>query len=610
MARRFLTEAERIARGLPDAETARRTLAAAEQQGVPAPIEDDEGFTARDWARLALEVGLGVGAVGATVATGGTAGPLVAGTVGRAALTRGIAAFGGEAAGSLLAETFDPSQEPIQRAKKTGITGAVGESIVGPAASRLFGGGRKELLEEGAEEFVEEALDVGLIPSIGRATKNRFLDIIEAIGESSFIGGGRLAKQVEKVDEFFQGSIRTFVDTFRSGASKEATEDLVSEAIEGSGDAFSKAGSSLYKVMDDAIASSSQVRTAAGRIAFKSGVDLSPLLKRIEEAKGRGLDPSAVNRISRLINNRVRDFGVDNVIPFKLAHEIRSEFLGIGRQSQALIAAKAPALGKEFSGIVDDAMEAAAKKAGGEVEVMWRNADNFWRKGKEVFNSGIIKALTRREPQSVFNAIRRAEPRDIRRVRKAINDEDLWQSVKGEFLIDLLTKSENAAEELVATGLLRRLRNIGGDRLKEIMSVPEMDRLKQLGNSLRIAQGGIGEGIPGRIFIQLRQAGALGQAGGMLLGTAGRLSGTETAMILLGPAAAARVFTSPAFVKWATLGAKFKPGTKQAINAVSQMMAVAIAEGGKTLGRDQVPQPSIGPRAPLPATLSGPRLEQ
>jgi hypothetical protein len=568
---------------------------ASERVSTDVPVGEVSGspITAEEVARLGLELAGGVGAVALTK---GRAAPAVAAriapAVGRFApnVARGLAAFGGGAAGSLASETFDPSEEPFKRAAIAGAAEATGEAMLGPAISRVFGGGTSKSLVPGGAEFVEDALAAGLIPSPGRASTNRAIDITEAIGESSFFGGSTLLKASQKVTDLFDNVVKEFVDTFRRGASKEAIEDLTSEAIENSSHAFREAGTTLYNEMDRLIS-----ETAA--------VDFAPLIKRIEEAKGRGLDPSAANRISRLIKNRVAEFGTGNLMPFAQAHQIRSELLGIGRQSQALIAAKAPALGKELSGVIDDAMETAAKKAGGGIETAWRNADKFWREGKEVFNSNIIKALTRREPQSVFAALRRADPRTIRKVRNTLKNEDLWKDIQGQFLLDMMQKSETKLAEVSGEKFLRSLKNFGDDALREIFSRDEITGLRRVLRNLDIAQGKIGEGIPGRIFIQLAQAGAAGKGLGIMFGLSSSTGGQAAAGILAGPAVAAKLFTNKKFIKWATLGVSLKPGTKQAINAFSQMMALAIAEGAQITGGDQL-KPAR--RRQFSATLGGP----
>jgi len=620
-----ITEDEWRDAGLPEMD-----LTTGPETGVGVPQEaldmQREGFTKEDWARLGIEGGLGILAV---AASRGTVSPAIASRIPQAipilskaapAISRMIPAAVGEATGSLVSETFDPSESPVARAAKTGAVAAVGEGVIGPAIGKLAeGAGHLGRLVEGGKEYVQEALGAGLSPSVGRASKNRLFDIVEAIGESSFLGGGKIAKNVDNVKDFYEGLIKSFVDTFRGAASKEAIEDLARESIEKSADAWKATGKSLYNEMDEAVATlpSRKVKKVVGKEIQtvgeipRGGVDIEPLLKRIEEAKKRGLDPSAANRISRLVKNRVAEFGFENKIPFALAHEIRSEFLGIGRQSQALISTKAPALGKELAGVLDDAMEKAAKEAGGDIYDLWRKADAFWKEGADVYNSSIIKALTKREPQSVFRALQSADPRVIRRVRKTINDEKLWENIQGEFLFDLLEKSAGETEELVAKKLANRLRSIKDPVMNEMFSPEQIQRLRTLVRSNIIAQGDIGQGIPGRIFIQLKQAGAWGQAGALVIGHSAGMSKMGIAAIIVGPDLAARLFQNKAFIKWATLGGKFKPGTKQAINAVSQMFAIAIAEGAGTLDASEYDWRSTQrPKSLRPATFYGPTVSE
>ena len=608
--RRKLSEAERIEAGLPSPDEAREILSRAEAGGVPEQDEEDDGYSAADWARLAVEVGSGAAAVAGAFGPGGlpvAAGGLALRTAGRMALSKGITAGAGAFAGSLASEAFDPSENPIERAKGTAVVDAFGEGVIGPAVNRAIQGG--STLVKGGREYIEDAFAGGQIPSVGRAVKNRAIDIIEGISEKSFFGGGSLAEAGENTIKFFDDAANAFADLFTSGASKEGVEDLVSLTISNGGDAFRKAGGAHYAAMDNLIEESGS----------GAKVNLGEVLERAAKIADEGL-PGAGDRLLKGLRKRIReaysvDTGVldqhgkpiimeipeDLNVTFELASQLRSDLLGIGRQSQDLIGDKASAMGKRLAPLLDRAMQKAAKGAGPEVTAAWRGANKFWKDGVEKFNTQLIKRIAKKKTQSVFAAIKGANPRVIRQVKNAIDDDKVWSDVQGHFLLDLFNDFTNP-EDVVLNGKalankIRKLERDGG--FTAIMGEAGAAGIKRLSNALKISQGPIGKNLPGPMMIQLMQAGAALSAFTFNFDKYG-------VAILAVPSVAAKLFKNPRFIKWAALGITTKPGTKAFVNAMGQMVSIAAAEGAEITGSGK-DKPLRRPRStPFSATVRGP----
>jgi hypothetical protein len=109
-----------------------------------------------------------------------------------------------------------------------------------------------------------------------------------------------------------------------------------------------------------------------------------------------------------------------------------------------------------------------------------------------------------------------------------------------------------------------------------MFSSSQIKELKKLENALLFSQGRLKKkgALPGAIFIQMKQSGALMQLFGAGLATGGGMSGVG-ASILIAPAAMAKAFTNPKIVKALTLGYKYneKPtiAARYFLQAVTQM---------------------------------------
>jgi hypothetical protein len=398
--------------------------------------------------------------------------------------------------------------------------------------------------------------------------------------------------------DFQRAVINRFAREYAGKSSREGVEDLVGETLAGRGDAFREVGRRIYAGVD--------------LLRSDVTVDLAPLLKEAQKLAKRGLGDPQMNRIVKAIEAKIKAAG--GAVSFAEAAAIRSDLLGIGRGGQELIAGKAVGAGKRLSKLLDSEMENAAKGLSGEALETWRAANKFWKDGIEVFNSRLVRNLTKTDPQSVYSAaIKNKSPREIRRVRELIlnpskfglkdtqGDPQLWKEVQGQWLLDAIDRASPAKEgaEVAGKKLGGVIKQFGDDSLRELFPDPKARAtLKRAARSLEIYEGGIGEGIPGRIFIQLQQAAKFTELGGAALGFGNIVSPTESVIIMLAPAHIAWLFTTERFVRWATIGRTVKPGTAQAARVMSQMTAMAIAEGGRVLqGEDADEQLRAGSRS-------------
>jgi hypothetical protein len=513
--------------------------------------------------RMALEIGLGVGA---SYLTGGAAAPLAAGRI--AALgTRMLATGAGEATGSLLSETFDPSEKPIQRAGVAFGTGVAGEGF-GSTAARLWRGGTA--LEAGGREAIEQIERQGGSLAPGLVSTSRAVDIPQNIAESSLFGGGILQRMKERGVDLATEAVDEFVKKFRSLSRKEEMEDLVRETLIERSDAFRATGKALYRDLDKAIAETSK----------PVHVDLSKFVSDLEQ-QAQEFGNQGARRVLTEWRRFAKANGIEDpsTVSFADAQDIRSALLGIGRQGQDLIASGAQITGKRLSPVVDRAMARAAEAAGPEILPLFRRANAFWKQGAKRYNSRLMKSLTKEDPRAVFSAVGK-NPKAIRELRNTINDPDTWREVQGQFLVDLADRSSNEAGVLSGKRLLANLKRFGEEGTREMFPQSEIDRLRGLSRTLQLAEGETGRRLPGGIFIQLQQAGAVTALGGFLIGAPSAVVGPAAA-IVIAPAVMAKILSSPAVSHYLTVGLRSKPGSQQAIRAFGQIVAWMSREGIK-----------------------------
>lgn len=601
--------------------------------------------------RLATEMGAGVAAAALTE---GASVPVTVGRIGRL-IQAGIRASkvgGAEAAASLASEAVNPSEEPLKRAAVTGTVGAVTEGLSGPAlklAGKVIKGGTR--LVEGGEEAIRRTLKAGGLPTPGPFTTNRALDIIENVSRSSFLGGGSLSRQIEGNVGVVTKAAQDFAEAFGTGASREAIEDLTKQTLRNAGDAFRAEARRIYASVD--------LLNGNAKV-----VDMSSILKEAEDLAKRGLKDPKLQKVVKELRSRIkpaefvesgvidakgkaimREIPAETKITFADAADLRSDLLRIGRQGEELVAEKAQGAGKRLGSLLDQEMNKAAKSISKEALDEWRAAGKFWKSGKETFNSALIKNLTKSNPQSVFKAaVKNQSPREIRRVRNIIEAEekriqtqasaikdpvkrqafldenlpqaDLWGEIQGEWLRDLFDRSSMVTEggQLSGSKILGNLKRMGDAALREMFSAEQIASLRGWARTLEINQGGVGKEIPGRVWIQLTQAGALGA---VLLGI-GRPN-VGTVGILAGPAVAARLLRNKTFVEWATIGTKASISNNQRAmtRAVAQMVAIAVREGANlvdynAITREPGKYAKAGMRTPVTsfATFGGPRSSQ
>lgn len=524
--------------------------------------------TVGQYAQSALEeLSVPVGAL-----LGGAAGAAMGGVpaVGGAALGGAMGSQLPEFTRPFLAPGTGTPRTPLE-ALKAGGMGAVqggtmelGGQLVGRGLQTLaapFARPAGRMAE--ARQLAQEA-----VPSLqftaAQATENRAIDILENVAEASLIGGGSLAKFKGKQQEVIAQAATGLAERFGARASNEEVGTMFQAGLAKGQDAFRAAAKTLYQQVDAQTASAMVPMHQLKAEALKVQGQWANLPPKLGSDVGLGL----IQQITDMPNS----------VPFAQAQLIRSQLLKRGRELSDIEGG----LSRRFAGLVDDAMEGAAGTLKGPALESWRIANAFYKEGAARFNSDFVQALADKAPEKVAGAIfQRGGVTALRQARAAVSAET-FQKVQGAFLWKVLGDSTDPVTGVIGAKAFQNAlfgrSGIGTEALDVGMGNAVRRELQGLSEALRISQSASSTGT-GKIFIQLKQAGASVQVL-TAVGTGFATGGLGTpAAIILGPAALGKMLANPQAIKWLSTGIKLGPGSAQGTRALAQLAGWAMSQG-------------------------------
>ncbi len=577
----------------------------------------EDYLTSPEFGRLALEI------------TGGVAGAVLAPAiapavlVGRAAMmvrpalqaaaTRMAGAGIGEMVGASVSQTFDPSfnsqddfseiakdiSKDLLRAGATGVAGEGAGQLIGKGITKLVG--RNKKLLEGAEDAVKtieeqktkilanpksysqevkDAVKVGqLTPAL--LQKGQTIDILENVSESSLFGGGSLRYAKEGANTVAQSGLDDFLKIYKIKAGDGALGQLFQKTLTKDLQAFKSIANTKYKAVDDAL--------STDNFANNFQVDLTNLKTfAAEELKNLGLKGQSSN-LKTFLTDILNE---PNYTTFKRANILRGDFL---EQSRAFttetLGKKKGRLSAIASQEITDAMDNSVVP--NRVKGLLKDANKHYREGADVFNDTLFKKIIDNDPDLVYKSIVAAGDRPNlvektfeildKRIKDVGERTLLKNKIKGEFLDDLMTKSQRSNDqfgiELDAEKLFKNFAK-KEDTFKAMFSTAEINNFKKFQNALKFAQGRKSKtgGLPGGMMIQMKQSGALIQLASAASAYGTGMTGVS-AGILIAPAVIARAFTTPKIIKALTLGIRYQDNPSLSRRYFLQSMTYMAQDG-------------------------------
>jgi len=477
-----------------------------------------------------------------------------------------------------------PLMEQFKRAGESALTGMAGQAVgegIATGVTRTLSPFGKQVNPEalavskryGVEPLPSEIIDETSFGS------NLMKEMEEISGKT--IGG---TPQVKRVRDLNFKALQVFKDDVLDNVAPETRpsvlKELVGNAIEGNENAFRRVSGGMYKKVDRATQvspSSLSAKAFANKTLEKVGA-----VDRIAAKQG-GADASALVRqleqVAKLPDN----------ISFEQASEIRSQLLATIRADRSPVGGRIKGTASVIADMLDRNMREAARRGGSNVYDLYRDASEFYRKGKQLFNSSIVAKIADKDPEELARFV--FSPRsgeDISRVKEAINpttfrnirsntNPETWQRFKRaglETLIDSQVfqkvSQQTGDEFLRGANLYQALKGMGDETLSAWLNPAEKEAVMKFAKfASRVSTKEPSVGAWGISQALLATQGALA---GAFMGNA-EVAVISGGVIIGAPALYAKLVTSNTGRKWLTEGFRVAPGTQEAMRFASRFLA-------------------------------------
>jgi len=544
-------------------------------------------------------------------------------------LSRVVAAFTG---GYGAAQPFTDTQ---MQALGYGVREAAGEGVaagfssIAPAIKSKLTSLAKSDMKKGSAEALEQLAKSNKVITPAIVSENRTIDMMENLAENAWFGGGKITTARKEAVVQAQQDIGTKLIT-KFANSKEIAKEAIDDTVEGFLNAAGKNDYSFiiknfitdgkavqqtlintgYKNIDKAVQAQSKALIKAGKLkSADQAVDITGLKKWAKAQQTLELSDKATKQV---LNDILK---LGDEISFSKAQELRSIYLyktgaySIGGTTSTPISQK---ISGEAANIFDRQMQKAAEKLGGDVDKLWRAANEIYSTSKSTFNSQFMTRLIKDGGEDkIFSSLIKAKnPHRIKTFRnlilnQAVKDgvvpnklaaEKLWRKVQSGFFNDVVGKAFDESDNVLAGHkLINAMRSYGNPTLKELFANnPKLLKdFKTLAQTLKLTQSKGIQGVPGGMFIQLTQAGTITKgaqvagtaligksaAGGSLSWGSVGLTAAGVSVVLGGPNQIAKLFTNPSFIKGLTATAKQKMGSYAYTRGVVQLVNSYMTAG-------------------------------
>ena len=544
-------------------------------------------------------------------------------------LARVVAAFTG---GYGAAQPFTDTQ---MQALGYGVREAAGEGVaasissISPAIKSKLTSMAKSDMKKGSAEALEQLAKSNKVLTPAIVSENRTIDMMENLAENAWFGGGKILKARKEAVVQAQQDVGTKLIT-KFANSKEIAKEAIDDTVEGFLNAAGKNDYSFiiknfitdgkavqqtlintgYKNIDKAVQAQSKALIKAGKLkSADQAVDITGLKKWAKAQQTLELSDKATKQV---LNDILK---LGDEISFSKAQELRSIYLyktgaySIGGTTSTPISQK---ISGEAANIFDKQMQKAAEKLGGDVDKLWRAANEIYSTSKSTFNSDFMTRLIKDGGEDkIFSSLIKAKnPHRIKTFRnlilnQAVKDgvvpnklaaEKLWRKVQSGFFNDVVGKAFDESDNVLAgQKLINAMRSYGNPTLKELFANnPKLlNDFKTLAQTLKLTQSKGIQGVPGGMFIQLTQAGTITKgaqvagtaligksaAGGSLSWGSVGLTAAGVSVVLGGPNQIAKLFTNPSFIKGLTATSKQKMGSYAYTRGVVQLVNSYMTAG-------------------------------
>ena len=553
------------------------------------------GFLARPTLMALAKSSLGSGAGGAT-------GAGIAQTfdpkddIAREILRGGMEGAIGEAIGApvvikggqLISKTFNKAASPKEFLKPLTDAKEAEEILFTTGAKGIPSQADKILANP--EKYTDKFYDVNKVVemaneakkglTIGMKTESRFLDTLENIATKSFFGAEELIGRKEALAFVGQAAQKDFIENATQGLNKTDLGTLFFDSITGAKNARKAYFNAQYKGIDDIVKKELGLRVDQAPpklITGKPIIDsLNSYIKENFQVPGKEVLTLQKDILKRLAGKR---------FDFKSLEGLRSEF-GIDandafRAGNTKLGKSYESMQKSIDNLLDnkDALKKYQIPENAVTEI--KRIRSEYKDTSKLFEDGIFANILAKGNKDggvdeIFNAIVKGKQKSTLvqvtkdKIEESVKRKFLTQeqgiqlkdSLRGQYLQNIferskLGKSKDGAapvySEFVDASSINKNLNADSQTFKVLFEKTERDKLDDFVKQLAISQGTLDKktGLPGGVFIQLKQAGALGSL--LSYGSAGNLAGLLAdkgiATVLIAPAVFSKIMLNPKFNK-------------------------------------------------------------
>jgi len=440
------------------------------------------------------------------------------------------------------------------------------------------------------KELAEEAKK-GL--TMGMKTESRALDTLENISTGAFFGADELIARKEALAFVGQTAQKDFLENITKGISKGDMGQIFFDTLS-EGQAARKAYfNGQYKGIDEIVRAELGLKAGQATPKLIPGSLVMDALKKY--SKDLQIPGKDVLALQKTIGKQLAGKRFD----FKSLEKLRGE---LGQNMQDALRTGKTDLAQSYKAMrqaIDDTLEnpeALTKFKIPEVAVeQLKRIRKEYRDTAKIFEDGIVSTILKKGNKDggvdeIFNAIVKGKdkPDLVQKLKFKIDDlaergflskdqaANLDDSLKGQFLSNIFERSKISGSAtnpmytdfVDASKALSKLRE--SDQVFNLMfkKKAERDQIDSMLKDLAFSQGTIDQktGLPGKMFIQLKQAGAIGNT--LSYGAGMGLLDKGAAMILIAPAAMTKIMLNPKINKFL-----FQESTKQNLGKTSPTAA-------------------------------------
>ena len=490
--------------------------------------------------------------------------------------------------GQLISKTFNKAASPKEFLKPLTDAKEAEEILFTTGAKGIPSQADKILANP--EKYTDKFYDVNKVVemaneakkglTIGMKTESRFLDTLENIATKSFFGAEELIGRKEALAFVGQAAQKDFIENATQGLNKTDLGTLFFDSITGAKNARKAYFNAQYKGIDDIVKKDLGLRAdqvPPKLITGKPIIDsLNSYIKENFQVPGKEVLTLQKDILKRLAGKR---------FDFKSLEGLRSEF-GIDandafRAGNTKLGKSYESMQKSIDNLLDnkDALKKYQIPENAVTEI--KRIRSEYKDTSKLFEDGIFANILAKGNKDggvdeIFNAIVKGKQKSTLvqvtkdKIEESVKRKFLTQeqgiqlkdSLRGQYLQNIferskLGKSKDGAapiySEFVDASSINKNLNADSQTFKVLFEKTERDKLDDFVKQLAISQGTLDKktGLPGGVFIQLKQAGALGSL--LSYGSAGNLAGLLAdkgiATVLIAPAVFSKIMLNPKFNK-------------------------------------------------------------